>query len=132
MHGCAVMSPLGEGKVVGEEGGFVVEAGDILDERHELGAIARVGAVGVGAWRSCRGGEKMVGDDCAVFCCPVNACFDVVYLREGYMIVVDGIAANMGEGGFLAEKVAAAGDAMGEWKGGYGEGAVFVYGLWLV
>ena len=51
-----------------------------MEEWHQLGAEAGVGAVGVGARRGCRGSKPVVGNDGAVRACPVEACFDVVDL----------------------------------------------------
>ena len=80
LQGCAVVCLFGERQLFGEEGGFVVQAGDILEEWHQLGAEACVGAVGVGARRGCRGSKPVVGNDGAVRACPVEACFDIVDL----------------------------------------------------
>ena len=76
----AVLWLFGEWQLFGEEGGLVVQAGDVLEEWHQLGTEAGVGAVGVGARRCCRGGQQVVGDDGAVRACPVESCFDVVDL----------------------------------------------------
>ena len=79
--GCAVVGFLGEEGVCLGEGGFVVEAGDALQEFGQLGTVGGVGAVGVGAHGVGGCGEPVVGDEGAVgWVGPVHACFDVVDL----------------------------------------------------
>ena len=90
------------------EGGFVVQAGDAVDEFCESGAVCGVCAVCVGTDRVGWGGQAFVGNDGAVFCCPIHACLDVVDLRNGYVVEVYHVAADVARCGLFAEKVAAA------------------------
>ena len=71
----------------------------------------------------------VVRNDGAIIGFPIHACLDVVDLGDGDVVELDAVTANVAKGGFLLEEVAAAWDAMGERKGGDGEGAVFVDGL---
>ena len=89
------------------------------------GHIARVAAISVGPRRIGRCHQPRIGDDLAFFRCPVGTGFDVVDLRDGDVVAVDHVAADMWQRRFLAEEKTGAGNAMRERNALYRETSVF-------
>jgi hypothetical protein len=97
------------------KGGFMVKAGDAVDEFSELRTVGGVGAVSIGTDRVGGCGESFVGNKSTVFCGPVHTCFDIVDLRDGDMVRIYHVTKNVARSGFLSEKVTTTRDTMGEW-----------------
>lgn len=128
--GGAVVGLLGEEGVFLRKGCFVVEAGDTLDEISQRRMVGGVGAIGVGTNGSGWGGESAVGHECAIVERPIHSCFDIVDLRDGDVIEVYHVAADVASGRFLLQQIATTGDAMGEGEGGNLDRAVLIDDLW--
>ena len=108
----------------------MVKTGNVLDEFSQRRTVGGVGAIGIGTDGSGWGGKSAVGDECAIVERPIHSCFDIVDLRDGDVIEVYHVAADVAGGRFLLQQIAATGDAVGEGEGGNLDRAVLIDDLW--
>ncbi len=117
---------VGAGTVVG---GVVVKEVHTLYSLVEIGHIASVGAIGIGAWRVGRTGEAVVRHDVSVGRGPVSTVLDITYLAYGYAVEINHVTSDMRQRGLLAEDVSATGNAVVEGYSLHSQAAVLEHHL---
>ena len=78
----------------------------------KLWHVDGVRAVSVGTWRISWQCQSLVGDTLSVGSSPACARFDIVDLRDWYLVKGEHFGTDMGQGWLFAEQIATAGHAV--------------------